>query len=295
MATSGGPPLTVIIPAAHPWPAVESTLASLVPQMARVGGEVIVVSGVADALPTPPPPGVRPLILDSRDAFVLRLAAMQTSVGAIVAIGEDHVLYCDDWVEQLLHAFADHPDGAGFMGSVSNGKTGALDRASFWVTLAPWSAPMATLSLDRTPVPGNLAVRRTVIDGLLEPGRFEYEIVPRLLATGGLRGNDRQRVVHDQSLGTISLGTIGSWLVHFASGRAYGAADGRGSRWRRVREAVRAPGVILEQTRSAWRAPGRTDDTFGCQILVAALGVTNGLGQITGIFFGPGQSGSRIV
>ncbi len=290
MSSAPRPPLTVIIPAAHPWPAVESTLDSLVPQVARVGGEVLLVSGVPDALPTPPPPGVRARIMDSRDAFILRLDAMRSSAGEIIAIGEDHVLYCDDWVEQVLRAFAENPRIAGFMGSVSNGKTSTLDRASFWVTLAPWSAPMATLSLDRTPVPGNLAVRRTVIEDLVEPGVFEYEIVPRLLATGALRGNDRQRVVHDQS-----LGRIGSWVTHFASGRAYGAADGRCSRWRRLREAVKAPAVILGQTRAAWRAPGRRDDTRGCQMLVAALGVTNGLGQITGILFGPGDSGSRIV
>jgi hypothetical protein len=176
------------------------------------------------------------------------------------------------------------------MGSVSNAKTSTLDRASFWVTLAPWSAPMAALSRDRTPVPGNLAVRRTVLDGCETPGRLEYEIVPRLLASGLLRGNDRQRVVHDQS-----LGTIGSWVVHFASGRAYGAADGRGGHWRRLREAFRAPSVIVAQTREAWRAPGRRDDSFGCRMLIAALGVTNAVGQVTGIFLGPGKSGSRIV
>ena len=176
------------------------------------------------------------------------------------------------------------------MGSVSNGKTGWLDRASFWVTLAPWSAPMASLSLDRTPVPGNLAVRRSVLADLEQPGLFEYDIVPRLLAAGQLRGNDRQRVVHDQS-----LGSIGSWIVHFASGRAYGAAAGRGGRWGRLREALRAPAVIFEQTRAAWRAPGRARDTMACQLLVAALGITNGLGQIAGLLFGPGKSGSRIV
>jgi hypothetical protein len=283
-------PLTVIIPAAHPWPAVAATLDSLLPQIARVGGEVIVVSGFAGAVSTPPRAGVQPLVLESRDAFILRLEAMRRSRGEIVAIGEDHVLYCDDWVEQLLRAFDEQPDAVGFMGSVSNGKTGSLDRASFWVTLAPWSVPMASLSLDRTPVPGNLAVRRSLIADLATPGEFEYHVVPRLLAARKLRGNDRQRVVHDQS-----LGRLGSWIVHFASGRAYGAAPGRGSRRRRFREALRAPAVILEQTRAAWREPGRSDDTLACQALIAALGVTNGLGQIAGIFFGAGESGSRIV
>jgi hypothetical protein len=290
MGESTRPSLTVIIPAAHPWPAVARTLESLLPQIARICGEVIVVSGLPDAVPTTPLPGVRSLVLASRDAFILRLEAMRTSAGEIVAIGEDHVVYCDDWAEQLLRAFAEQPAAAGFMGSVSNGKTAWLDRASFWVTLAPWSAPMASLSLDRTPVPGNLAVRRSVIADLEQPGVFEYDVVPRLLAAGKLRGNDRQRVVHDQS-----LGTIGSWIVHFASGRAYGAAAGRGSRWRRLREAIRAPAVILEQTRAAWREPGRSNDTMACQALIAALGITNGLGQIAGILFGPGESGSRIV
>lgn len=284
------PPLTVIIPAAHPWPGTAATLASLLPQIARIGGEVVVVSALPDALPSPPPAGVVSLVLDTRDAFILRAEAMRIARGAIVAIGEDHVLYCDDWAEQLLRAFEAQPEIAGFMGSVSNGKTGALDRASFWVTLAPWSAPMAALPLDRTPVPGNLAVRRTALAGIEMPGRFEYETVPRLLAAGLLRGNDRQHVVHDQS-----LGSIGSWVVHFASGRAYGAAMGRGGRWGRLREALRAPGVIFDQTRAAWRAPGRAPETVACQLLVAALGVTNGLGQIAGLLFGPGKSGSRIV
>jgi hypothetical protein len=290
MDASFRPPLTVVIPAAHPWPAVAATLDSLLPQIARVGGEVIVVSGFPGAVPDPPPTHVQPLVLASRDAFIMRLEAMRRAGGEIVAIGEDHVLYCDDWVEQLLRAFAAEPDAAGFMGSVSNGKTGSLDRASFWVTLAPWSAPMASLSLDRTPVPGNLAVRRSLIADLAMPGEFEYQVVPRLLATGKLRGNDRQRVVHDQS-----LGMLGSWLVHFASGRAYGAATGRGTRRRRLREALRAPTVILEQTRAAWREPGRSDETLACQVLIAALGLTNGLGQIAGIFFGAGDAGSRIV
>jgi hypothetical protein len=284
------PPLTVIIPAAHPWPGVAATLDSLVPQMWQVGGEVIVVSGLANAMPPSPPPSVRSLILASRDAFIMRSEAMQVARGAIVAIGEDHVIYCDDWATEVLRAFDREPDKAGFMGSVANGKTGSLDRASFWVTLAPWSAPMASLSLDRTPVPGNVAIRRDALEGIEIPGRFEYEIVPRLLAAGLLGANDRQRVVHDQS-----LGLIGSWVVHFASGRAYGAATGRGSRWARFREACRAPRVILRQTCAAWREPGRSRDTMTCQVLVAALGVTNGLGQIAGLLFGPGKSGSRIV
>lgn len=290
MSASGRPPLTVIIPAAHPWPGVVPTLDSLLPQMARVGGEVIVVSGLPDAVPASPPLGIRSLRCSSRDAFVLRFEAMKMAQGEIVAIGEDHVLYCGDWAEQVLRAFVEHSDVAAFMGSVANGKTGTLDRASFWVTLAPWSAPMAALALDRAPVPGNLVMRRAVVEDLEAPGHLEYDVVPRLLAAGLLRGNDRQRVVHDQS-----LGPIGSWIVHFASGRAYGAAAGRGSRRHRLRDALRAPSVIFEQTRAAWRAPGRSDDTIACQALVAALGVTNGLGQITGIFFGAGASGSRIV
>ena len=284
------PPLTVIVPVAHPWPGVAPTLESLLPQVARVGGEVLVVSGLANALPPRPLPGVRPLILPSCDAFVLRAGAMQAARGDIVAIGEDHVLYCEDWAEQVLRAFDERPEVTGFMGSVSNGKTSALDRASFWVTLAPWSTPMVALPLDRTPVPGNLAIRRDALDGIENPGRFEYEIVPRLLASGSIAANDRQRVVHDQS-----LGSLGSWIVHFASGRAYGAAAGRGSRWRRLHEALRAPRVILRQTRAAWRAPGHTPDTLTCQLLVAALGATNAVGQITGLLFGPGESGSRIV
>lgn len=283
-------PLTVIIPAAHPWPAVGPTLASLLPQIERVGGEVIVVSGLAAALPSATPVNVRPLIVGSRDAFVLRSQAMQASRGRIVAIGEDHVIYCPDWVEQVLRAFDERPGVVGFMGSVSNGKTGPLDRASFWVTLAPWSAPIERLPTDRTPVPGNFAIRREALLGIEVPGRFEYEIVPRLLAAGMLAANDRQRVVHDQS-----LGPIGSWLVHFASGRAYGAKGSPGDRAARLREALRAPKVIVEQTRAAWREPGRTRDTLTCQTLVAALGVTNALGQIVGLFCGPGKSGSRIV
>ena len=41
--------------------------------------------------------------------------------------------------------------------------------------------------------------------------------------------------------------------------------------------------------------PGRREDAVACQMLVTELGITNGLGQITGILFGPGRSGSRIV
>jgi hypothetical protein len=287
---SGTPPLTVVIPAAHPWPGVAATLDSLLPQMERCGGEVIVVSGLADALPPSPPPRVRSLVLPSRDAFVLRSEAMRVSRGAIVAIGEDHVLFCADWAEELLRAFDANPETAGFMGSVTNGKVGTLDRASFWVTLAPWSAPLLSLPRGRTPVPGNLAIRRELLAGIEVPGRLEYEIVPRLLAAGALAANDRQRVVHDQS-----LGLLGSWVVHFASGRAYGAATGRGDGWLRLREALHAPRVIYQQTCVAWWEPGRSPDTRACRLLVAALGVTNALGQIVGILLGPGRSGSRIV
>src|SRR5262249_5691297 len=134
------------------------------------------------------------------------------------------------------------------------------------------------------------AIRRSALAGIERPGRFEYEIVPELLAAGRLAANDRQRVVHDQS-----LGLVGSWIVHFASGRAYGAVATRGSRWSRLREALRAPRVIFRQTSAAWREPGRTPDTLTCRVLVAALGLTNGLGQITGLLFGAGNSGSRIV
>jgi hypothetical protein len=72
---------------------VANTLDLLVPQVARVGGEVLVVSGLPNAVPPLLPPTVRSLVLTSHDAFVLHAEAMRMSRGEIVAIGEDHVRF----------------------------------------------------------------------------------------------------------------------------------------------------------------------------------------------------------
>ena len=121
---------------------------------------------------------------------------------------------------------------------------------------------MTTLSLDRTPVPGNLAIRRSALAGIETPGHFEYEIVPRLLAAGLLAANDRQRVVHDQS-----LGLVGSWIVHFASGRAYGAVEETESL--RALALAEELGCNFVDTAQVYGDAGR----LGAAIVVAVLAV----------------------
>ena len=284
------PSISVVLPTVSTWPAIETTLDSLVEQVAAVDGEVIVLDGRGRALAGEPAPPVRWERVDLVDAFEIRAAGFGAARGGIIAIGEDHVVFDPDWCTQVLTALAERPDADGVVGGVANATDGVLDRASFWITLGPWADPIARLTPDRSPIPGNVVLRRSVCDGLADaPGRFEYTLLPTLLGEGRLAVNPGQRSSHDQSLGPRS--TFG---VHFASGRAWGAATERPGRWERLRTAARTPRVIVRQTHE-FLAEREVRETRGFWCLVGALACMHAAGPVAGTLCGPGAARRRIV
>lgn len=281
--------ISVIVPTIYRWPTARATLDSLLPQLRAAGGELVLVVTDSDGLPPTIPPAVRTVVTGATDVFEQRAAGIAAAAGDLVAVGEDHVVFEEGWVTHAIAAF-DSPEVAGSVGSIRNGAAGPLDRACFWVTLGPWFPPLPVeLSTDRTPVPGNVVLRREVAAEVAgRAGALEYELLPRLLADGVLRGTDGQRAVHDQSMSPRR-----ALVMHFASGRSYGAAASRGGRAARLQEAAKAPLVIFRQTAAVWASRG-SSETRTCRLLVATIAAANGLGQVVGILRGTGSARRQL-
>ena len=281
--------LSVVIATRRPWPYTKATLDTLEEQVRAVDGEVIVVDGSPGGLAQEPRPPFRFLRVLG-DGFELRAAGIRAAEGDVVAVGEDHLRFDASWARGVLTQLdREPPDVAGTVGVVANGALAARDRATFWVTLGPWTVARESMYRGRTPTPGNVAIRRAAVCDLA-PGAFEYELLPRLLGEDRLRVNADQRTVHDQSLGYLE-----TWKAHFASGRAFGAAPGRGNRRRRVREALRAPKLITTQTFAIQREGPAGGESLACRGCIVGIALMNSIGQLVGALRGPGRSGRRMV
>lgn len=285
------PALTLIIPTGKPPPGAWWTAEGVREQAIAHNAEVLVACGNAIATPEPSAP-CRVLHIPGADVFELRAAALVETRGEIIVVLEDHNLPAPDFCERILAAFKAHPEAAGVVGTASNGAPKLLDRASFLLTWAPFLSPMPELSLHRSPPPGVVAFRRSVVPmGFPPPGWLEYQMGPELLRTGRLVADDRIRIEHIQHVG------LGAFAIQFHAGRGYGGMDHRPratlSKSRRLRDAAKIPALLVRQTRDGLRR-GNNRESFACMAAVGAVATCNALGQMVGVLFGPGNSPSHL-
>jgi hypothetical protein len=293
------PPLSIVLATTHPWPTLRATLASIEPEAAAVGAEIVVVDGDGAALPADPEGDGRTVWLRAPGCNVFELRAMGAAAahGAVVAITEDHCLVAPDWCARMLQAHRDHPDVAVVAGCVLNGATERLiDRANFVLVHSPSLPPLpAPPARHWAPGPANMSFKRAVVPRpAAAPGHLELVLVSRLLAEGRVAVDDRIAVHHDQS-----NGFLGTFVDHFHAGRSVGGLVREAStppqRRTLTRAITRFPRAMLERVRDVARdKPGAAMEVRRVLPLGVPLFACSWAGVAVGVLSGPGRSPHRL-
>jgi GT2 family glycosyltransferase len=226
--SSDAPPVSIVIPTRARLPYLEVALASIAPQAAAAGAEVLVVDDAgasAAALALAERHGARyephaaPLGLN-----VARNTGVRASTGELVVFVDDDVRVLDGWLAALLRAAREHPDVDVFTGPVAARLEGP----------APHSCgrerpPITTLELGphdtrtRYAWGANMALRRSALERVgpfeesLEHGGDEQEWQDRLMSAAGEDGRlgalyvaaasvEHRRVGRDARLRSLSRG-----------------------------------------------------------------------------------------
>jgi GT2 family glycosyltransferase len=189
-------PASIVIPTRGRADYLQVALASIAPQAAAAGAEVLVVDDAGESADTRALaarfvagylPHQRPLGLNAA-----RNSGVQHTSGELVVFVDDDVRVDAGWLDALLHAAAEHPDTDVFTGPIRP----ALERAAIR-SCARVHAPITSLDLGsadaRVPYAwgANMAIRRRALqlvgpfDTSIEHGGDEQEWQERLLAGGG--------------------------------------------------------------------------------------------------------------
>jgi hypothetical protein len=282
-------PLSVILATIEPWPDLANCLKVLAPQVAAVGGEIIVGDGHGEALDASTVAASDRLSwvrIPGASVFELRARAVEQARGEIVALTEDHCIVGDDWCRQVLDGFRLNPAAMAVTGPVLNGSNDhSIDRANYLHTFGSCCPPVNKSQRERCPPPANVAFRRAAIGpGPIPAGLIELDVNPRLFNDRLICVNDGMTVTHVQSHGF--WGTLRS---HFDNGRSTtglhrSPLSRRQLPWTLYRDTVRVLSPGARSTRSM-RAT---------MPLVFLLSCCHAAGEVAGILAGPGRSPARL-
>ena len=280
--------LSVVLATIEPWPDLANCLAVLEPQVAAIGGEIIVGDGHGEALDAAKAAASDRLSwirIPGASVFELRARGVERARGEIVAMTEDHVVVGQDWCARIIEAFAGNPDAAVVTGPVLNGSTETLmDWANFLHTFGPFYPPVNRQQNDRCPPIANIAFRRSAIGpGPIPTGWLELVLNPRLFAEHRVHVSDDLTVTHVQS--------HGFWLTmraHFDNGRSttgLRSPSGRG------------PGPVTLFRRGLGAIGGIEKLTPAARAslpLMFVLSCCHAAGEAVGVLAGPGRSPLRL-
>lgn len=293
------PDLSVIVATAHPSPDYDRLLDALLPQLAEVGGELVLADGSEEGLRTPAHPGVPVTHLreEHTDIFALRARATPHARGWVVAYTEDHCLPQPGWCRNILAAHHRHGDRAAVSGAATNGTVDTLwDRASFLLTFAPVLPPLPAGPLQRVPPPANISIKREALEpyGAPADGFLEFELMPHLHRVGHVALADDVRVSHHQ-------GKTRSWFVihHFHNGRTTTGLLERGGGLRtflrRTWDSLAlVPRHTLATFREVWMRPAQRRPDLPAVPIVGVLLAAHAAGQLVGLLAGPGDSPAEL-
>lgn len=268
-------------------------------QVADLGGELLVGSGVAHTGPRDRSDWRATIWFEVPGAgtFVLRRLALEHSRGAVVVISEDHCDHPDGWLATLLASHRAHPDADVIVARVDNGTDEtAIDRASFWINAGHLRRPMNPRRAARQiPITG-ASFKRAALERLLSahPTLPPELILPEDLRRHGLR------IVVDASFGITHVQTA-TWARH-GSGHFHNARAGAGvTRLRRARTWVRlgtSPVFTLARWARALRDARQRGHPLSEILSVAPalawLYCAKAAGEWVGALSGPGDSATRL-
>jgi len=284
-------PLSVILATIEPWPDLANCLTVLAPQVAAVGGEIIVGDGHGAGLDASNAAGSEHLSwvrVPGASVFELRARAVERARGEIIALTEDHCIVGQDWCQQILEAFAANPSAMAVTGPVLNGSVDHLiDWANFLHSFGSVFPPVNKGQRERVPPAANVAFRRSAIDaagGPLPAGRIELEISPQLFRDERFYVHEGITVTHVQSHGFWR-----TLRAHFDNGRSTTGLSrvplsSRQAPWNLFRGCLRS--MSSEARRSA---PVRA-----ALPLMFLLSCCHAAGEVAGIVAGPGRSPEKL-
>lgn len=214
------PPLSVVVPTTHPWPACEAAVDILLPQCRALGAELVVAISSPDGLPRPLPDSlqdIRTVEAPGGSVFDLRAKGTEAASGDIIAWTEDHCRPAPDFCRRILESHRQHPEAALIGGAMINGSTSSMmDWSNFLCTFGPFVPPLNNHRIPRVPVAANLSVKRSALPaGPFGPGWIELMVEVRLWREGQVRFDDRIVVAHVQT-----WGLAGTPRAHFHNGRS---------------------------------------------------------------------------
>ncbi len=168
-AVEGGrPKLSIVIPTIRGWPDSRIALDPLMPQAERFGAELIVIDGSRHKPPADLPAFVKWVSKPGWSVFQLRALGYAEAHGDIVAVTEDHCIAEPDWCERILAAHEEYPDALAIGGSVENGAEEKLaDWAAFFLTQAPYMAPLENGPARIIAAPVNVSYKRAALERLI--------------------------------------------------------------------------------------------------------------------------------
>jgi GT2 family glycosyltransferase len=190
------PPASIVIPTKARLPYLEVALASIAPQAAVAGAEVLVLddAGASTAArELAERHAARYLPNGSRHGLnVARNAGVRATTGALVVFVDDDVRALDGWLAALLQAARGHPEVDVFTGPVIARLEGPAPH-----TCGRERPPITTLELGPKDTPtryawgANMAIRRSALERIgsfdesLEHGGDEQEWQDRLMSASG--------------------------------------------------------------------------------------------------------------
>jgi hypothetical protein len=282
--------LTVVVATTERWPHLRPCLDALLPEVKRVGADLIVVDGHGEGLPSNDAPSYEREVSWVRkpgaSVFELRAAGVTQAKSEIVVTTEDHCIVRDGWCESILEAHRQHPEASVIGGAVYNGsRHGMGDWANFLMTFAAFTPPMQATS--RWPTAANISYKRGLLSENPEAGWLDFEFPPAQRTEGKVVLDERIALAHIQS---DSL--IGHVVRHFHNGRSTaGHGFGRGgnqnrSLARRLKLPVKLTLEALMFTRGKYERP------YAIRSLPAiiVLAIAHSLGELVGSLAGQGRS-----
>jgi hypothetical protein len=295
------PAISVMVATIQGWPVARLPVDTVRPQIARVGGEMIVMDGSGRPPPAPADigPDVTWISRPGESVFQLRAAGYGVCRGEIVAVTEDHCAPAPDWCDRILAAHAAHPEAMAIGGAVENGTTRhVIDWATFIVTQGPFITPLVNGPAERIVGPASVAYKRSVLERRPDHaahGAMELFDTAAMRRPGEVLLNDDSiRVAHHQSMGIRRTAAI-----QFHNGRTIAGfrrqTMAKGD-WLRL---VGSPVLPLYRTaRSVGGAWGkRLPRPLIAATLpgIAILHYSQMAGELVGYLFGPGSSPKRLL
>lgn len=250
------PRLSVVVASRQERKVLDACLASLLPQCAAHGAELIVArGGTIGEIETAYPSVIFVEAPEGAALPALRAAGMAVADGDVVALTEDHCVASPDWLAQMLMA---HRAGADVVGGAMENARGerALDWAAYFAEYGSYINP-ADAGAPQHVTAANVAYGRTVLGDVIaaaREGHWEKVAHDRLAARGRAVAFLRTAAVYEN----ISHRFGDFCRDRFAHGRDYAAErlmeEGAGRRWLYLAGAPLLPFVL---TGRVARAAGR--------------------------------------